>query len=281
MHPLARIGLVRPALVRPALAAALAALALAPLAAGAQERADSTFRWAGRIPEGSWLRIHNLNGEVAVEAGEGNEVEVVGEKYWRRGDPREVRFELVRDGDNVTICALWRESATCDEDGAHYPRRDDDDDDDRRRRNDVSVDFKVRLPRGVKVHAATVNGSVDVRGARAEVVASSVNGRVDAATSAGPVDATTVNGAVRVRMESLAGSGDMRFSTVNGSVTVEGPPTLDAEVEMETVNGSVRSDYPLTVNGRFSPRRLRATIGKGGRRIELKTVNGSLELRKL
>lgn len=260
-----------------------AALLLSGSAAGTTAHAqtesgrDSTFTWHGKIPEGSWIRVHNLNGEIRVEAADGDQVEVRGEKSWRRGNPEDVRFVLARDGDNVTICALWSENATCDADGADYPRGG-------RQRNhdgDVSVAFTVRLPRGVKVAANTVNGGVDVRGARAEVVAHAVNGRVDASTSTGPVEAESVNGAVRVRMESLAGTGDMKFSTVNGSVTVEGPASLDAEVEMETVNGSVRSDYPLTISGRFTPRHLRATVGKGGRRIEMSTVNGSIELRKI
>jgi hypothetical protein len=34
------------------------------------------------------------------------------------------------------------------------------------------------------------------------------------------------------------------------------------------------------VSGRINPRRIRATIGSGGRRISLETVNGSVELRK-
>jgi DUF4097 and DUF4098 domain-containing protein YvlB len=199
------------------------------------------------------------------------------EKDVRRGNAEDVRIVVVRDGGNATICALWHEDATCDAEGAHYPstgRRG-------RRENNVNVNFTVRLPRGVKVAASTVNGEVDVRGASAEVEASTVNGRVEAATSSGPVRASTVNGGVRVRMETLTGSGDMKFSTVNGAVVVEAPASLDAEVELETVNGSIRSDYPMTVSGRMSPRHLRAVIGKGGRRITMSTVNGSIELRKL
>jgi DUF4097 and DUF4098 domain-containing protein YvlB len=46
------------------------------------------------------------------------------------------------------------------------------------------------------------------------------------------------------------------------------------------VNGSLTSDFPIMVQGRMNPRRIRATIGKGGRRIRLETVNGSVELRK-
>ena len=50
---------------------------------------------------------------------------------------------------------------------------------------------------------------------------------------------------------------------------------------MSTVNGSVQSDFPVTIQGRLNPRKLNATLGKGGQRIEMKTVNGDVRLRKV
>jgi hypothetical protein len=50
---------------------------------------------------------------------------------------------------------------------------------------------------------------------------------------------------------------------------------------METVNGSLQSDFPITMQGRFNPRHLRAKIGEGGPTVRLRTVNGSVELKKL
>lgn len=268
------------------LIAVLAALVAAPSASLAQRDRDrdrdrqvdeNAFQWEGRIPEGRWISVHNLNGPITVEAGTSDQVEVRAAKRWRRGDPADVRIETVRDGDNVVLCALWTERSTCDAEGMHTRGRSDDWDDDR---NDVSVHFTVRLPRGVKVRASSVNGAIDVTGARDEVVARTVNGRIDASTSAGPVDAQTVNGSINVRMESLGSSSDMEFETVNGSVRVEAPSNLAADISMTTVNGSLTSDFPLTVQGRISKQRINATINGGGRRLTMKTVNGSIELRR-
>ncbi|HEU4563094.1 MAG TPA: DUF4097 family beta strand repeat-containing protein [Gemmatimonadaceae bacterium] len=259
------------------LTAALAAtMAMVPLCARAQGTSNdgNTFDWAGNIPTGSWLRIRNLNGGIDVEEATGDRAEVHGEKQWRHGDPQEVRFAVTKDGNDVTVCALWSEDDTCDAEGYHSHGHHEN-------HSDVSVHFTVRLPKGVKVDLGTVNGSLDVRGAGAEVVAETVNGRIDAATSHGPVTAHTVNGSIRVRMDELPAEGDLSYSTVNGSVTAELPAALDAEVEMETVNGSLSSDFPLSVSGRVTPKHLRATIGHGGRRLRLQTVNGSVELRKL
>jgi hypothetical protein len=257
--------------------AAVASLAaFAP--AGAQQRAnDRDFSWDGRITNNHWLYVRNLNGSIRVERATGDRAEVTAVKRWRRGNPEDVRIETKRlggdDGD-VIICAFWTENASCDEDG--YRSRGDNW---RNRDNDTSVEFTVKIPAGVRLGVSTVNGGVTVNGATSEVRASTVNGRVSAQSSGGPVNASTVNGDIDVRMREL-GTGDLEYSTVNGSIEIEVPANLDADVDMRTVNGSLSADFPITLQGRVNPRRIRATIGKGGRRLRLETVNGSVELRK-
>jgi hypothetical protein len=246
--------------------------------AAAQQRSDRDFSWDGRITSGKWLYVRDLNGSIRVERATGDRAEVTAVKRSRRGNPEDVRIETRRiggdDGD-VIICAFWTENASCDEDGyrshGDNNRRDHD--------NDTSVEFTVKLPAGVRLNVSTVNGGVTVAGATSEVRASTVNGRVSAASSGGPVNASTVNGDIDVRMREL-GTGDLEYSTVNGSIEIEVPANLDADLDMRTVNGSLSADFPITLQGRVNPRRMRATIGKGGRRIRLETVNGSVELRK-
>jgi len=257
---------------------AFTAAALSVGTAEAQQRSnDRDFSWDGRITNGHWLYVRNLNGSIRVERATGDRAEVTAIKRWRRGDPEEVRIETRRlggdDGDAI-ICAFWVESATCDEDG--YRSRDEYR---RGHNNDTSVEFTIKLPAGVRLGVSTVNGGVTVNGATSEVRASTVNGRVSAMSSGGPVNASTVNGDIEVRMREL-GTGDLEYSTVNGSIEIEVPANLDADVDMRTVNGSLSADFPITLQGRVNPRRMRATIGKGGRRLRLETVNGSVELRK-
>lgn len=257
------------------IASVFALTAALPAAAQDDNTDTKAFTWSGKIPVDSWIRIKNLNGDVEVVASEGATVEVTAEKRWRRGEPKDVRFEVLKDGNNVTICALWdndREESYCDEDSYRHEGSN--------RRNDVQVYFKVKLPKGVRVDAGTVNGSVDVTGARSRVNAESVNGEVTVSTSTGPVSASSVNGAVRVSMEKLEGTDAMSFSSVNGTVSLTLPASFDADLQMSTVNGRVRSDFPITLEGRIDPRRMRGTIGKGGRSVKLSTVNGNIELRK-
>lgn len=262
----------RPLLRRLAIPAALL-LAAAPLAA--QDDTD-TWRWDGAIASGGTLHLKNLNGAVRVERGSGREVEITAEKRARRGSTDHVRIETRRvgrgDGD-VLVCALWGPEASCDVDSYNSRNRNNDSN-----RNQVTVTFTVRVPEGVRLDLSTVNGELRIAGATDEVRARTVNGSINASSLGGPVTARTVNGSIDVSMAN-SGSEDLEYETVNGSVTVELPERVDAEVEMSTVNGRIESDFPLTVRGRISPKRVNATLGDGGRRLKVSTVNGSITLR--
>ena len=259
-----------------------AAALLAPAAVSAQDRQTdrNAFSLRERIPQGQWIRVRNLNGAVRVRPATGDQVEVTATKQWRRGDPKSVRIESRKSSDgSILVCALWTEDTICSEDrySTHDDRGANRDEDNRK---DVSVDFEVRVPKGVKVGSWTVNGGVSVDGVTSEVRASTVNGSVDAVSSGGPVQASTVNGSVHATMGRLDGDQDLDFSTVNGSVVAEFVGDIDADIDLSTVNGRFETDWPVTITGRIDPRHLRATLGKGGRRIRLSTVNGNVELRK-
>jgi hypothetical protein len=255
----------------------LAALLLAPAALVAQERhvQRDAFTLNERVPAGQWIRVRNVNGTIRVHSSSSDKVEVTATKTWRSGAPQEVRIESRKSGDgSILVCAFWNENTKCTEDS--YISRGDGN----RRTNDVAVDFEVRVPRGVKVGVWSVNGDMSVDGATSEVAAGTVNGDVVATSSGGPVRAKTVNGSVHATMGRLDGNEDLDFSSVNGSVVAEFTGDVDADIELRTVNGRFQTDWPVTLTGRIDPRRLNATLGKGGRRIRLTTVNGNVELRK-
>jgi hypothetical protein len=266
------------------LAGALAAAALTTASApgmAQDRRSDDSFRWTGPAASGAWVNIRNLNGNVRVESGAGSQVEVRATKNWRRGNPEDVQVRVTRYGPgdrDILVCALWGNNTTCTED--EYRVRSDDRSGRRNDNNDINVQFVITLPRGVHVEAATINGSIDVTGATGEINVNSVNGNVRAESSGGPVLAKAVNGNVTARMGRISTTEDITYSTVNGNVLVEFSDELNAEIEMSTVNGGFETNFPLTVRGRINPKHIRATVGNGGSRVKLSTVNGSVELRK-
>jgi DUF4097 and DUF4098 domain-containing protein YvlB len=275
----------------------IAAVAVTPSVSRAQQglgRDVTVWTWDGRIDAGRWFNLSNINGSVTIDPSSDNSVHVRAEKLPHRdGDIRDVSFVVIQNGGDVRICTLTYDDDRCDEDGLHSSG-----DHNRRRERNVEVKYTVQVPRGVRVAAGTVNGSMTVRGVGAEVrantvngglevrdasgqvTAHTVNGNVNVTTNAGPVNASTVNGSITARMDALARDGDMKFSTVNGGITVETPSSLDANVSLNTMFGGISSDFPVQLSGKFGPRHAEGTIGRGGRRISMNTVNGSVELRK-
>lgn len=251
----------------------VAALAF-PLALGAQGT-DASWSWSGTVEAGKWLRVASINGPIEVEPSTDGRVHVTAEKKWRRGDPQDVRFEVVERNGNVTICALWNENATCNESGMSSRGRNKSNSN-----NDTEVHFRVRLPATANVAPTTVNGDITVAGARREVRATTVNGGIEIGTSGGPVSATTVNGSIRASVGAPAAN-DMKFTTVNGGIDLAVPREFAADVRMTTVNGGINTDFPITIQGRWGPRTASGRIGAGGGDLQMTTVNGSLTLRSM
>jgi hypothetical protein len=262
-------------ILAPWVVAAGVTLTVASPASGQESRRENAFTWSGSIPSGRTIFVKNVNGGVEVLRSTSGRVEVTAEKRWRRGDPEMVRIEQKKSGDDVVICALFNEGSTCDEKGIRSGRGNRWND-----RHDVSVQFQVRVPDGVRVDLSTVNGGLEVRDVNTEVRAETVNGSITARSASGPVRAKTVNGSITVSMESMGSASDLEYETVNGGITIELPSNVGAELELSTVNGRVTTDFPITVSGTLSPRRLRGTVGDGRARLRASTVNGGVSLRR-
>ena len=58
------------------------------------------------------------------------------------------------------------------------------------------------------------------------------------------------------------------------------PPTANANIAASVVNGSIRPDFPLTVTGVLSDKKINGKLNNGGPELSLKTVNGSIHLRR-
>jgi lia operon protein LiaG len=147
--------------------------------------------------------------------------------------------------------------------------------------NNVSMDLEVTIPTNVTVSAGSVSGNVDITGANGDVEAGSVSGDIRLTRlRASSVSAHTVSGNVDVRVDAFTGRGDLSFKSVSGDVTLEVPRGFDADISMSTVSGDMNSDFPVTLgNGRMSHRRIEARVGSGGRRLDVSTVSGSLNLK--
>ena len=256
-------------------AAVLVAGLLLPAAAASKSstREGGAFQWTRALAAGKTIEIKGVNGDITASRASGKDVEVSATKRWKKSDPDQVTIEVIEHDDGVTICAKYpssgdRENVCAPGDGGHMSVSD----------NDVEVNFEVRVPAGVRLVARTVNGEIEADGMGGPVEARTVNGGVSISTT-GYADATTVNGSITASMGSAKWPDELSFTTVNGTIRLTLPPGVNADVDAQTVNGSIDTDFPVTVQGKFSKRRLRGTIGKGGPRLDLETVNGGIVLR--
>ena len=251
--------------------------ALGVLAAGAFWAGVATaedFHWQGVVAPGGAIEIKGVNGGIDATGSAGSgPVEVTALKKARRSNPAEVEIKVVEHAGGVTICAVYpshegRANECTPGPGGRMQVRD----------NDVNVEFHVKVPAGVRFVGRTVNGGIDATGLPADAEAYTVNGGVTI-KAGGTIRAETVNGGVDASFGRADWAGEIRLKTVNGGINLALPADASAELRAQTVNGDIQTDFPITVQGRFSKRRLSGTIGAGGRQLALETVNGGIEVR--
>lgn len=253
--------------MRESLLMAAAMFAALPLLA-----AEGDFHWSGALNPGQTIEIKGVNGGIRAEYASGTQIQVDARKTARRSDVNSVKVEVVPHAGGVTICSVYPDDGSRPNecrpgDAGRMSNRD----------NDVKVDFTVRVPRGVKLVAKTVNGEVVAAGLQSEVEARTVNGKIQVATT-DLARASTVNGSIEARLGAASWTGELNFSTVNGSVDLTMPPGVNADIKASTVNGGISTDFPLTVSGKFGPKSISGRIGNGGQPLKISTVNGGIDL---
>lgn len=240
-------------------------------ARGSAQEVD--FRWTGQLDADEWLTVQTVNGDIEVEPSAGSEIEVVATMRSRSGDVDALRVEVVETRRGVTLCAIFPsrksgERAECAGESFDRPQVDE---------TSGSIDFMVRAPAALLFRGTTVNGDVDIEGDLGEVDARTVNGSIEA-TARGAIQAATVNGSIDAVLTEERLSGPVDLQTVNGSLSLDMVDGVDADLRASWLTGSFRSDLPVQIRGRVQ-RSASGTLGDGGERVTLKTVNGGIEIR--
>jgi hypothetical protein len=231
--------------------------------------ASVPFSYDGTLRPGQTLAIRDINGEVRVRTGD--RLAIRATKHAERGDPNEVAIHVDNRPDGLVVCVRYppESNRACDDNrGSSHSDRD----------NDTTVDFDVTVPHGITVDAKSVNGSVDVTN-DGPVVAQSVNGNVRA-EGRDVRSAASVNGSVSVRILDR-GTGEVNAKSVNGSIDVTLPPGTGVQLDASTLTGGINADGVTVNRPRYGPgAKANATLGDGARRVTLKTINGSITLKR-
>src|SRR6266849_1953218 len=216
-------------------------------------------------PDGR-IELDNINGPVHISSWERNEVKVDAIKSADSKERlEEAKIEVDAGKEYVSIRTRYPNHDQTWNWGSHN--------------NPASVEYTVTVPRGARLdEIKLINGSLDVTGVTGEVRASCINGRLEAHNLAGRAHLSTINGRLDARFDQLAGS-PVELNSVNGSVDVTIPSDSKTEIDASTVSGGINNDFGLHVNNhRFVGHDLRGQLAGGGTRIELKNVNGRIEV---
>lgn len=161
------------------------------------------------------------------------------------------------------------------------------------------VDINIHMPRTGRVNLHTGDGKIELSEFSGDMDLSSgdgaeeihgVEGRLHASSGDGHISADgkfevlnlrTGDGHLEVR--ATAGSKvseEWMLHTGDGSVNLELPQDLAADLHLHTGDGHIDVDFPITSEGRIRGNDVHGKLNGGGNMISVQTGDGSISLRK-
>lgn len=269
-------------------------LLLAPAAAQAEE-VVKTFTVTGH----AHVRVQTDDGSVRVSTGDIKQVEVRVVYTGYKLD-RDLQVSASQNGDAVEVIAKthggnWfnfgvRHSSLRVE--VHMPKDAD--------LEAVSGDGSVEADSiNGNLDVKTGDGHISVQGAKGNIRLHTGDGHIEGRALDGRADITTGDGHVNVegRFDALtirtgdgsvtarAGKGSTVASpwnihTGDGSVDLDLPGELQANLDASTHDGRISLGIPVTVEGTFSSTKIMGKMNGGGQSIVVRTGDGSIHLNK-
>lgn len=125
----------------------------------------------------------------------------------------------------------------------------------------------------------TSGGGISVDRHRGDVKVHTSGGGIHCGDIAGNVDAHTSGGSIRVEL-TVPPTGDCRFDTSGGGITVTVPGNVAINLDASTSGGSVSTELPVTITGEQKRSRLRGTVNGGGPELHLRSSGGSISINR-
>jgi hypothetical protein len=142
------------------------------------------------------------------------------------------------------------------------------------------VSYEVFVPRRADLSIETQNGGIAIRDVNGRIDFTAVNGGVVLRRVGGAVRGSTTNGGLVIELTGDRWDGDsLDVSTTNGGVVMTVPENYSANLQTGTVNGSVSVDFPVTVQGKLN-KQIALNLGSGGATVKAMTTNGGVHLKR-
>lgn len=245
------------------------------------------------------VRVQTDDGAVRVSTGDIKQVEIRVEYSGYKLD-RDLHVEATQSGDSVQVIA--KTSGIHFSIGIHH----------------TNLRIEIHMPKDAdlevttgdgSVEADSINGNLDVRtgdghitvqGAKGNIRLHTGDGHIQGRDLDGRADITTGDGHVNIegRFDSLnikTGDGSVTarvghgstvslpwsIHTGDGSVDLDLPGDLQANLDASTHDGRISLGFPVTVEGTFSSTKISGRINGGGQPIVVRTGDGSIHLNKV
>jgi len=162
------------------------------------------------------------------------------------------------------------------------------------------VDIDIHMPREGRVDLHTGDGKIELGNFKGEMQLRSGDGSQEVDSVDGKLRASTGDGHIRAngrfdeldlktgdgRVDARAATGSSlatgwRLESGDGTVTLEVPETLSADVDLHTGDGHIDLDMPVTTEGKIRQGEVRGKLNGGGNLLVIHTGDGSIRLRKI
>lgn len=161
------------------------------------------------------------------------------------------------------------------------------------------VEIVIQMPREGNINLRTGDGKIEVADLKGTMNLHSGDGSENLEGIDGKLHATTGDGHIRANgrfdelelktgdghVDAIAKSGstlaaNWRLESGDGSVSLEVPPDLSADVDLHTGDGHIDLDMPVTTEGKIRQNEIHGKLNGGGSLLTIHTGDGSIRLRK-
>jgi DUF4097 and DUF4098 domain-containing protein YvlB len=211
------------------------------------------------LPAAGTLELANINGRIDITTSRGDSIDIKAiKKSDYKGEIEDVDVIFDQSGDLLKVKVKYN-----------------------KRNTRAKVEFTVSVPEKLaKAQFKSVNGAVKSTGSFRDLVLKTVNGKVGFAGEFISASFKTVNGAIDVSQEPLL-NGDLEAETVNGAIEIELDRKSAFAIEGRTINGSIRNDFGVKVEKHLVGSSIDGQVNDGEHKVQVKTVNGSIEISKI
>ena len=162
-----------------------------------------------------------------------------------------------------------------------------------------NVEIEIHMPREGKVNLRTGDGRIELAGLKGSAELKSGDGNVEIEAVDGQLRAETSDGHIRAkgrfdalevktgdgRVEVVAEAGSAittgwRLETGDGSVTLDIPEQLNADVDLHSGDGHIDLEMPVTTSGKLRENEVHGKINGGGNLLVVRTGDGSIRVGK-